>query len=325
MPAPRRILWLSSRDVETLLTYEQVNQRVEEALQAQGIGLTTLPEESRLRWEEDAYIIAKPGAVKPINALGIKWLSNFRRNPSIGLSPNFALIILNDHNTGAPTAVMDGDIISKMRTASISAVAARYLAKKGSATMGIVGAGTQGQSHLWAVTSLLGVRDVKVCDIDEDRLRSFCAEAKRRLPNVSTSWLKDPSQVARDVDILVVASTSSAPVVFDWMVEEGCFVVGLTGFRDLDYRMKSTVSKYIVDDRRNAPALFRTFMGGVEVASEEIYGEIGEIVAGRLSGRESDSERILFTPTGLGTVDVAVAQLVYEKALTRGVGLALEA
>ncbi|MBI4257855.1 MAG: ornithine cyclodeaminase family protein [Thaumarchaeota archaeon] len=325
MNSPRQLLWLSSKDIEALLTYEAVNQRTEETLHAHGLDLTILPEESRLKWEEDAYIIAKPGAVKPINGLGIKWLSNFRRNSSIGLPPNFALIILNDPKTGAPLAIMDGDVISKMRTASVSAVAAKYLAKKKPTSMGIIGTGIQGQSHLWAVTSLLEVSMVKAYDTDEPKLRSFSADAKRRLPEVSTNITKDPGQAAKDVDILIVASTSNVPVIYDSMVDKGCLVVGLTGFRDLDSKMKNTASKYVVDDRRNAPALIRTLMGRVEVAPEEIYGEIGEIIAGKLSGREDDSERILFTPTGLGTVDVAVAQLVYEKASAKGAGQLLEA
>ncbi len=325
MNSPRRILWLSSKDVEPLLTYELVNRIVEETLKAHGLGLTTLPGESRLKWDDDAWIIAKPGAVKPLSALGLKWLSNYRSNPNRGLPPNYGLIILNSPETGAPLSVMDGDVISKVRTASVSAVAAKYLAKHGSHILGVIGAGIQGRCHLYSMKALMGITEARVCDISQEKLDQLQAEAEKDLPDVSIGVSRDPRYAAQGADILVVASTSNTPVVTEDMAGEGCLVIGLTGFRDLDPKMKNSVEKYVVDDRHNTVEMIRLFMGRLEVKQEEIYGDIGEIVAGRLSGRSSDRERILFTPTGLGVVDVAVARLVYEEALGNGLGTMLEA
>ena len=314
-------MWLSSQEILELVDTNSLNSTVEDTIRYHGQGLTSLPSETSVSWDADSFHITKIGAVRPLNVVGIKWLTTYRNNPTRGLPLYYAIMVLNDGPTGAPLSVMDGRLISDIRTGSVSAVAAKYLARSDSKTIGMIGAGNQARSHLNAMANIFSLSSVKVYDKNLDAMRTFISENQSRFTNLRFEECTGAKEAAKDADIIVVATIDNKPVFSaDW-VQDGSCIIGITGFRDLDPKLRSRADRFFVDDRSNALRLIRTNYGHLDIDENEVTGEIGEVVAGTVIGRTKESDVTLFTPTGLGIVDVAVAKLAFDRAKNTGRGV----
>ena len=312
-------MWLSSQEILELVDTNSLNSTVEDTIRYHGQGLTSLPSETSVSWDADSFHITKIGAVRPLNVVGIKWLTTYRNNR--GLPLYYAVMVLNDGPTGAPLSVMDGTLISDIRTGSVSAVAAKYLARNDSRTIGMIGAGKQARSHLNAMASIFSLSNVKVYDKNPDAMKTFIGENQSRFTNLRFEECSGAKEAAKDADIIVVATIANQPTFFaDW-VQDGSCIIGITGFRDLDPKLRYRADRFFVDDRSNALRLIRTNYGHLDIDENEVTGEIGEVVAGKLTGRTKESDVTLFTPTGLGIVDVAVAKLAFDRARNTGRGV----
>ena len=252
----------------------------------------------------------------------MKWVSGFFGNPGSGLPSISGLIVLNDPQTGFPIAVMDAAYITAVRTAAISGVAARFLARGDAETLGIVGAGVQGRYSLITLARAVpGLQHARVFDTDDRTLARFCAAMPEHV-----GLRIDPVSSARDAleaaDLLVTATGQLHTVEFfaDWVCR-GALVLPVHS-AGWEPAVIHQADKFVVDDWRQ----FRSSLGGPDGFYGEMpepHAQLGEIVAGKKPGRERGDERIINFNYGMAIQDIGVATEVLRRAREHGMGTPL--
>jgi len=234
-------------------------------------------------------------------ALGAKLVTFYPHNQ--GIHTHHATILLFRPETGEPLATIDGRLITEMRTAAVSAVATRLLARPDAAVLALLGAGVQARSHLEALRLVRDLREVRVWSP-----RSAAAFAARHGVRAAAS----AEEAVRGADVVVVATTSETPVLQGKWLAPGAHVnaVGAPrpSWRELDDDVLSQARLYV--EQREAA----TRESGDVIAAGQVFAEIGEVVAGTRPGRQSEREITLFKSVGVAIEDVATADLVYRKA-----------
>jgi thiomorpholine-carboxylate dehydrogenase len=234
-------------------------------------------------------------------ALGAKLVTFYPNNQ--GVPTHHAMIVLFRPDTGEPLVTMDGRLITEMRTAAVSAVATKCLARPEASVLGILGAGVQARSHLEAMRLVRTFREIRVWSP-----RNARAFAKQFGIHASAS----AAEAVRGADVVVVATTSQTPVLLGEWLSPGTHINAVGAprptWRELDDDVLRTARIY-VESREAA-----TRESGDVIAAGHVYAEIGEVVTGAKRGRESVSEITLFKSVGVAIEDVATADLVYRKA-----------
>lgn len=321
------ILWLSEEDVMASLSMEEAILAVEEAFREAGKGTAQMPPKSYLIYKKyNGDLRTMPAYLEGMDATGVKVVNVHPDNPGSGLPTVMALLILNSPKTGAPTAVMGGTFLTNMRTGAAGAVAAKYLAKKSSKTVGLVGAGAQGRTQLLGLAEIFDVETVKVADVSLDRCRAL-EEESRTFLDATFEIATDIKEVC-DADILVTTTPSRKPLVKDDWINEGTHINAIgadaKGKEELDPAILKR-AKVVVDDLVQASHSGEVNVPLAEgvIALEDIYATIGEVVAGKVPGRKDDDEVTVFDSTGLAIQDMATASRVYRTAVEKGLGIRL--
>ena len=304
------------QEVERLLTMESAIAAVERAFAQQAEGKAVMPPKVYLDVPGGVGDFrAMPGYIDEI--AGIKWVSVFPDNAKRNLPTVMATIILSDPETGRPLAIMDGTYITETRTGAAGGVAARYLARKDSATAGLVGAGIQAEAQLLALKIVLpSLNRVKVFDINVEAARKYAASMGKRLGmNID---IARTAEEAADADIVVTTTPSRSPVI-KGQVKPGTHINAIgadaKGKQELDPVILAK-AKIVVDEIEQA-----SHSGEINVPLSagllrltDVYGTLGEVISGAKKGRENDAEITVFDSTGLAIQDIACAKLVYLKA-----------
>jgi alanine dehydrogenase len=234
-------------------------------------------------------------------ALGAKLVTFYPGNQ--GIPTHHALILLFRPETGEPLAILDGRLITEMRTAAVSAVATRLLARPDASVLAILGSGVQARSHLEALRLVRGFSDVRVWSP-----RNAGAFAERFGVRAAAS----AEQAVRGADVVVVATAARTPVLFGEWLSPGTHVnaVGAVrpDWRELDDEAVHRARLYV--ESREAASR----EAGDVIAAGEVFAEIGEVVAGTRPGRQSAEEVTLFKSVGVAVEDVVAADLVYRAA-----------
>jgi len=234
--------------------------------------------------------------------LGAKLVTFYPGNQ--GIPTHHALILLFRPDTGEPLVTMDGRLITEMRTAAVSAVATKCLARPEASVLGMLGAGVQARSHLEALRLVRTFREVRVWSP-----RNARAFAKQFGIRAAAS----AAEAVRGADVVVVATTSQTPVLLGEWLSAGTHINAVGAprptWRELDDAVLRTARIYV--ELREAA----TRESGDVIAAGRVDAEIGEVVTGAKRGRESASEITLFKSVGVAIEDVATADLVYRKAL----------
>ena len=321
------ILWLSEDEVKSSLTMEETIEAVEEAFREHGRGKAQMPPKSYLYYQKyDGDLRTMPAYLEELDATGVKVVNVHPANPGAGLPTVMAVVILNSPATGAPIAMMGGTHLTNMRTGAAGAVAAKYLARKNSRTVGLVGAGAQARTQLLGLSKIFAIEKVIVADVSIERCRSLEKDCRSFLDveyDLSTD-VKD----ACNADILVTTTPSRKPLVKDEWINEGTHINAIGADAKGKEELEPTLlnrSKVVVDDIAQA-----SHSGEVNVpltkgllTPEGIRATIGEVVAGKVPGRTDDDEITVFDSTGLAIQDVATATKVYQNALKKGSGTKL--
>jgi alanine dehydrogenase len=235
-------------------------------------------------------------------ALGAKLVAFYPNNQ--GIPTHHAVILLFRPETGEPLVSMDGRLITEMRTAAVSAVATRHLAREDASVLAILGSGVQAGSHLEALRLVRTVREVRVWSP-----RNGKAFAER----FGVRAVPTAAEAVRGADIVVVATSSQTPVLEGEWLSPGTHVNAVGAcrpdWRELDDQLVRRTRLY-VESREAA-----TRESGDVIAAGGIFAEIGEVVAGARPGRQSAEEITLFKSVGVAVEDVAAADLVYREAL----------
>lgn len=329
-------LYLDQDDVirAGALDMQRVIQRVELALSLLESGDVVDPPKSVLRWSEDPEVESTRGRVNflsaylggDIDSVGMKWVGSFPANRDHGLPRATALIILNDPRTGVPIALLEGAVISAARTGAMTGVAARYLARPDTSTVGIIGTGVQARTQLLALCAVLdNLSEVKVYNRTRETAGRFASEMQERTGRRITI-VDTPEQAVRGLDLALVATTAHQPLMQGAWLAPGMLSVQFSG-HECDFEVIRRADKIVCDQWETVkhrgittPAVMHR-QGLLDDSA--IHADLQQIVAGTKPGRETRDELIHFAAIGLGVNDVAVASMVYETAKSMGLGTEL--
>ncbi|RME39592.1 MAG: ornithine cyclodeaminase family protein [Thermoflexia bacterium] len=315
-----KLLYLSQADVAaTGVTMAEMIDVLEAMFREKGEGRVEMPPKPGIHPMPDAFIHAMPAYIPAMRSAGVKWISGYPENYKRGLPYINGLLILNDPETGIPLAVMDATWITAKRTGAATAVAARYLARPDSSVVGILGCGVQGRSNLEALMVLFPIRRVMAYDILPEAQERYVREMGERF-GVEVVPVRHPREAVSGCDIVVTAGpilkVPHATIQPGWF-EEGGFasLVDFDSYWHPDALRE--VDKFCTDD---IPQLEYYRTQGYFQNIPPVYADLGELVTGRKPGRESPKERTVACNLGLALDDMAVAPLVYRRALEQGIG-----
>jgi ornithine cyclodeaminase len=262
-----------------------------------------------------------PHGVQPA-AFGLKAIVLIPSNPSRGLDTHQGTVTLFDGETGVPTAVLDASAVTEIRTAAVTAVATRTLARPDASVLAILGAGVQARSHLAALGWL---EEVRIYAPNAEHARAL-ADSDGRATAVASA-----QEAVRGADVIVTATSSRDPVLsHDWL-SEGVHVnavgASMPTVRELEPETVAA-SALFCDSReslRNEAGEFQLALSQGAIPGEEhVRAELGEVLAGLKPGRQDEGELTLFRSLGLAIEDIAAAQLAVARALQAGLGTEVE-
>jgi alanine dehydrogenase len=313
-------LFLSRNDVRGLLDMAATIKAVEQAFRDLAEGKAVMPAKAYLLLDQGDFR-AMPAALP--GAVGVKWVNVHLQNLTHGLPTIMAILIYSDPLTGYPLAVMDATDITAYRTGATAAIASKYLARKDSHTLGIIGAGRQSYTQLLAHMTLFDLRLIKIFDLSGDAVKKLM----RHFPQYPLQECSLEETAASD--IVCTVTPSRVPVLKRESVVPGTHINAIGADAEGKEELEPTILKkaiVVVDDIRQAVAggeinvpikkgLFR---------ADDIYATLGEIIAGKKQGRKDEKTITVFDSTGLAIEDIAVARLVYEKAKNSGSYLSLD-
>jgi thiomorpholine-carboxylate dehydrogenase len=295
---------LDEQQVRKHLSMAELIPEMEKALSDFSSGKVTQPVRQVIPVDPPGGFYGIMPALTP-DGLGQKIVTFYPPNADKGIPTHMALIVLNDPQTGGPLAVMDGRLITEMRTAAVSAAATKLLAPKNSKVLAILGSGVQARSHFEALRLVRNFEDVRVWSQTKSNADEFSREIGARVTSAEDA--------VRGADVIVTVTSSKTPVMRGAWLKRGCHVNAIGAcrpdWRELDDdAMRNNV--VFVDSREAA----MKESGDVILSGARIHAELGEAFAGKIDNRAD--ETTIFKSLGMAVEDIAAALLVYRKAKT---------
>lgn len=310
-------LILTKKDVEKVLTPRVVNETVEKAFRAYGMGSISMPAKSYLYFPKGdlrsmpAYIFGEGFNIAGVKCVNVHPQNAGRRLPSV-----MAVIILNDPETGFPLAILDGTYLTSLRTGAAGAVAAKYLSREDAEVAGFVGCGAQAKAQLACLMDVRKIRKIKIWQFagDKEGAQTFRGFAQKTFkleafisPRIDTVTLKS--------DIVIATTPSRIPLLS--RVSAGTHINAIGADAPGKEEVHPAIlkmAKIVIDDWAQA-----SHSGEINVPisqklirKRDIYATLGDIAAGKKKGRTSDREITLFDSTGLAIQDISCAYVVYQ-------------
>ena len=329
---PIHLIFLNGPDVERIaLTDTEILAAVERGLLAQGQKQVVIEPRVHLvpRDSSEGHFNVLRGAVLPLGLAGVKVVGDFVNNYKVGLPSELAVLNLFDPTTGVPKAILDATSITDMRTGAMTALGAKFLARKSSKILGHIGA--RGTSY-WNVRLLSHFFEFNEIRVHSRRAESRTAFAQKLTEDLGRRVVAVDSweECVRDADIVVEASRLPEPqplLKTEW-IKPGALVVPYGTMSAVELSLTDIMSKVVVDDwgqcRKGLPyGALRRHVDSDKLTEHTLHAELGQIVAGVKSGRENEHETILFWHRGLSLSDIALGHAMLEKARALGVGQTL--
>jgi alanine dehydrogenase len=325
----RKTLILSRTDMMGLLTPAEYVSCVEQAYRMHGEGRFYMDPKGHIvldkypgEWE------AMPSYIEEPEAAACKWVSIREQNrEKFDLPTVFSILIYTHPETGFPLAICDGSYHTVMRTGASAAVSAKWMARKDSKILAIVGAGHMAEGTLETCDTVFEWDEVRVWSRSESTLASFRENMEPKIagryPLVTSS---DLEAVVRGADVVVTVTPAREPLIEDAWITEGMHIAAVgadkAGDQELDPRIVQRARIFVDDIRQcRTDGEINVPLSEGLITEDDIAGEIGEVVTGRKPGREDDRQITLFDSTGIALQDSATVPLEYERAVAAGVGV----
>jgi len=323
------IHYLNGPDIAALsITDAEILQAIEASLAAQGRGECVIEPRMHLMPKagvEGHFNVLRGAIGAPINMAGVKVVGDFVDNYRQDLPSEVGMLTLFDPRTGIPAAIIDATAITEMRTGAVTAIGAKYLARKSAKVLGHIGA--RGTAY-WNVRLLDGL-----FDFDEIRVHSARPESRTAFGERLARDLGKPVRVCDNwhdtvagADIVVEASRlrEPTPLLKTGWIKPGAFVVPYGTMSAVELDLTDIMSKLVVDDWgqcKGGPfGSLRAHVDAGKLSAQTLHAEMGQVVAGLKPGRENDAETILFWHRGLSLSDIALGHAMWQKALALGIG-----
>jgi ornithine cyclodeaminase len=327
------MLVLTRRDVRELVPMRDAIELMKTAFSELSAGRTVSPLRTVIPLpDREADSLYMPAYVPAMDALGLKSVNVFRRNPERGLPVIHAIVSLVDPETGQPLAIMDGTYLTALRTGAVSGAAADLLARPESRVLAAIGAGAQGVTQIAAVCAVRPIERVIAVDVSEQALDRLRETMRREWPEIAgrVETTTDAAAAVREADVICTATTSRSPVFSDTDVRPGTHISAVGAYTpEMQELPAETVARatVVVDavDAALAEAgdLIIPLAKG-EVTRDHLSRELGMVASGSAPGRTSAEEVTLFKSVGNAVQDVVVARRAVDRARERGVGTEID-
>lgn len=331
------VLVLREADMEEVITMREAIESDKQALAMYSGGKSNIPLRINLSVpKHGGNSLYMPGYAEDAEALGLKIVSVYPGNPALGLPSVPGSMILLDAKTGMLSSIMDGSHLTKLRTGALSGAATDLLARQDASVFMIIGVGGQAEAQVEAV---LAVRKIKKMYVAATRMERSEAFAKRMEEKFAEKYgvesvlaISDINGHIAECDIISCATTSLTPVFDGTKVKKGCHINGVGAYTpdmlELPREAIARADKVYVDTMEGVINEAGDIMDAIESSAIDkekgITGELGDLVLGKIKGREDDDEITLFKSTGSAVLDLVVAKSIYDKAREFGKGTLIE-
>lgn len=326
---PIYVAFLNGPDIaELAITDDELLGAIESSLAAQGRGETVIEPRMHLKPNPGVhghFNVLRGAIGAPINRAGVKIVSDFVYNYEKGLPSEMAVLALFDPATGMPRALLDAAGITDMRTGAVTAIGAKYLARRDAKVLGHIGARGTAYWNVRLLDRLFGFDEIRVHSRRKESQDAFAARLEADLGKpvrAVDSW----QAAVEGADIVVEASRllEPAPMLKTEWIKPGALVVPYGTMSAVELSLTDIMSKLVVDDwgqcKGGQFGAMRAHVDSGKLSEATLHAEMGQIVAGLKPGRESDAETILFWHRGLSLSDIALGHAMLEKAEHLGIG-----
>ena len=323
----RKTLILGRTDMIGLLTPAEYNDCVEHAFRMHGLGRVYMEPKGHIvldrypgEWE------VMPSYIEEPEAAACKWVSIREGNAKYGLPAVFSILVYTHPETGFPLAICDGSHHTLMRTGASAAVSAKWLARKDSTVLAIVGAGSVAKGTLATCDVVFPWREVRIWSRSQESLDRFVAAEQPLYPHLELKPSTNLEEVVRGADVVVTGTHARGWIVDDAWIGPGTHLAALgadlEGEQELDPRILQRGRVFVDDIRqcRSDGEINVPLRDGL-ITEDDLAGEIGKVICGESQGRRSDDEITVFDSTGIALQDSATVPLEYERAVAAGVGV----
>lgn len=310
---------LTDEDVQQSVKIEDVISVVEEGFKLFSLGKTLSP--PRLKISVDyagGDILLMPCLSADLNIFSTKIVTVYPHNLSKGIPTIHAVLVALDPENGVPHLICEARALTGLRTGAATAVSIKYLARKDSRTLGIIGCGYQSRWQLLAASRVLNLEEIKIYDIDREKMYNL-RENFRDVFDDRIRLSGSVDELVSSSDVIITATTSKIPFVKMTIVKPGTHISAIGAYTpdmaEIDSQLIAN-SKLVVDSREAALSEAGDIIQAIKkgyMTKDQIYAEIGEIVAGIKQGRTSRDEVTIFKSVGLSIQDAAVASLLLRK------------
>ena len=307
------MLLLTHKEIENLLDPSELLAALEEGFKTLSAGQLNVPPRNQAIAPK-GLLVGMP-AYMPNKLMSVKLVTIFHEN----IPAHQATITLFDSNTGTPIAFMDGEYITAMRTAAAAILSIKHLARKDSKCLAIIGAGVLGDAHLKIIVTLSGLDKIFIASKDFSKAQALALRAS------NTHAVDSIHQAVSNADVICLCTSSPDPVIqADWL-KEGVHITSV-GYRppgaELPRDLVET-SHIFVESKVafNAPPVGCSELQGLD---PNFGTELGEMLLGQKPGRRSETETTIYKSMGHAMEDLVAANLVYRKALEKGLGMKVE-
>jgi ornithine cyclodeaminase len=319
-------LILTEADVRAVLSMDDLIEAMRDALVQFADGAVVQPLRQVLQvGPGHAFVGVMPAFMTDPAALGAKLVTVFGRNAERNLPTHLATILLLDPETGELLCLMDGRYITEARTAAVSAVATKLMARPDASVLAILGSGVQAWSHLDALARVRPLADVRVWSRTMEHARRFVDRA-RGVVSARVEAVASPDAALQGADLVALTTASPVPIAESRWVAGGAHICAVGACRPDQREMDSDLvarGRLVVDSREGA----LNEAGDVVLPMKEgrfgadhIVATLGDVAAGRVPGRASEGDVTIFKSLGMAVEDVAAARLVYRRASAVGIG-----
>ena len=324
------MLLLSREDIKKVFTIKDAIEADKKAFQLVVEGKCDAPLRTNIQApKHDGCFLFMPAYVEEMDTASLKIINIFPHNIDNGIPSSPAQVLLIDGKTGIVTAVLDGTYVTQLRTGAASGAAFDVLARKDARIGALIGTGGQAATQLEAMMAARNLEEVRVYDMNYERTQDFAARMQEELKDYGTKIVavRSSDEAVEGADLLITVTPSSKPVFDGTKVKAGATVSCVGAYQhhmqEMDPRILTRASKIYFDSEEAVLSESGDILIPLEegiITKDDFTGDLGDVIRGKITGREHDDEIIVFETVGVETQDIVAAKEIYEKAVAAGVG-----
>ncbi|HHT64198.1 MAG: ornithine cyclodeaminase family protein [Bacillota bacterium] len=324
------MLLLTKKDIRQVFSMKDAVEAVKQAFRIYSEGGSVIPLRVNINVpKHEGSTLFMPGYIEKLDSIGVKLISVFPRNPEKGKPSVPATMVLIDGNTGEVCSILDGTYLTQLRTGAAAGAATDVLARPDAEIGALIGTGGQAFAQLEALLTVRKLKEVRIFDINYASTESFVARVDKELACYGTEFkaVKSSEEAIADADVITAVTTATQPVFDGRLVKKGAHINGVGSFmphmQELDEFIIQRADKIFFDSQdavlAEAGDIIIPLNKG-SITKDKFNGEIGQVIAETLNGRESAEEITLFKTVGIAAQDIVTGYQIYQKATEQKVG-----